>query len=138
MMRPVLVFVVLVLASNAAAQNPMRPGRWEVTMQMEMPNMPMQMPAQKVTQCVTAEQIKDPGSALPQGPNNPNACKVSDHKTSGNTVTWKVACTGPEAMTGSGEMKFEGDTYVGLMKMTTSRGEMTMKYSGKRLGECEK
>jgi hypothetical protein len=41
-------------------------------------------------------------------------------------------------MTGSGEMKFEGDTYVGLMKMTTSRGEMTMKYSGKRLGECEK
>ena len=129
MTRPALVLVVLALASAAAAQNPMKPGRWEVT---------MQMPAQKVTQCVTAEQLKEPNSALPQGPNDPASCKVSDYKTSGNTVSWKMACSGREAMTGSGEMTFNGDTYVGLMKMTTSRGDMAMKYSGKRLGDCVK
>ena len=51
-------------------------------------------------------------------------------------VTWKVACTGQETMTGTGEMTFTGDTYVGLMKMMMAQGEMSMKTSGKRLGDC--
>jgi hypothetical protein len=106
-------------------------------MEMEMPNMPMKMPATKTTQCITAEQLKEPAGALPQGPNsNPNACKLTDHKTTGNTVSWKIACSGQQAMNGSGEMKFDGDTYVGVMKMSTQQGDMTMKYSGKRLGDC--
>jgi hypothetical protein len=131
------LLTVLVAAGDAAAQNPMRPGRWEVTMQMEMPGMPMQMPATKTTQCVTPEQLKEPNSAVPpSGPNNPNNCKVSDYKTAGNSVSWKMACTGQPAMSGSGEMKFDGDTYTGVMKMTTEGREMTMKYSGKRLGDC--
>lgn len=123
-------------APGAAAQNPMRPGRWEVSMQMEMPNMPVQMPAIKTTQCITQAQIDGPDKALPKGPDNPNACKVSDYKVSGNTVTWKMACSGSQAMTGTGEMRFNGDAYDGVMKMTMEEREMTMKYSGKRLGDC--
>ena len=126
----------LSFASAAAAQNPMRPGRWEVTVQMEMPNMPMKMPPTKTTQCITAAQLKDPNTAVPTGAANPNACKVSDYKTVGNTVSWKMACSGAEPLTGSGEMTFDGDTYVGLMKMSMSQGEMTMKYAGKRVGDC--
>lgn len=134
---PALALVALALsAPTAAAQNPMRPGQWEITMQMEMPGMPMQMPPQKTTQCVTAAQLKEPNSGVPAGPANPNSCKVSDYKTTSNSVSWKMACTGPQAMTGSGEIKFDGDTYTGVMKMTTEGREMTMKYSGKRLGDC--
>jgi hypothetical protein len=136
MMRIAPVLLVLAFAADAAAQSPMRPGRWEVTMQMEMAGMPMQMPPMKTTPCITAEQLKDPNGALPSGAANPNACKVSDQKTTSDSVSWKVACSGPEPMTGSGEMKFTGDTYVGVMKMTTAKGEMTMKYAGKRLGDC--
>jgi hypothetical protein len=39
-------------------------------------------------------------------------------------------------MTGTGEITFKGDTYDGLMKVTSSQGEMSMKMSAKRLGDC--
>jgi hypothetical protein len=130
----VLVFAATV--SDAAAQNPMRPGRWEVTMQMDMPGMPVQMPAMKNTQCVTQQQIDSPSHGVPNGPgNNPNDCKVSDYKVSGNTVTWNMACPS-QSMTGSGELKFNGDTYEGLVKMMAQQKEMAMKFNGKRLGDC--
>ena len=80
-----VLVVFAAAASDAAAQNPMRPGRWEVTMQMDMPGMPMQMPAMKSTQCITQAQIDGPDKALPSGgPNKPNSCKVADYKVSAN------------------------------------------------------
>jgi hypothetical protein len=39
-------------------------------------------------------------------------------------------------MTGSGELRFTGDTYEGVMQMVMDQQQMTMKYSGKRLGDC--
>ena len=62
--------VVLVFLTGAAvaAQSPIRPGQWEVVLQMDMPNMPVKMPEMKTTQCVTPEQAKDPASSLPSGP----------------------------------------------------------------------
>ena len=117
-----------------AQQNPMRPGRWEVTGQMEMPGMPVQMPAMKNTQCITQQQIDSPTRGLPQGPDNKD-CKVSDYKVSGNTITWTMACPSQQ-MTGSGELKFDGDTYAGLVKIMAQGKEMNMKFNGKRIGDC--
>jgi Protein of unknown function (DUF3617) len=135
---PVLVvaLAVAVTAVSVTAQNsPMRAGRWEVTIQMEMPNMPVAMPAMKNVRCVTQQEIDSPNKGLPSGSKNPNDCKVSDYKVSGNTVTWAMACTGP-TMTGTGELRFTGDAYEGAMKMMMEQQQMTMKMSGKRLGDC--
>jgi len=118
------------------AQNPMRPGRWEVTMQMSMANMPMKMPPTKTSSCITAEQLaKDPTSGLNTGVGS-NQCKVTDQKFSGSKVAWKMACTGQAAMTGEGEMTFTDDAYTGSVKMTTPQGAMTMQLAGKRVGDC--
>lgn len=140
-MRSVFVIALAVCAAAAVAAqtNPMRPGRWDVTMQMEMPNMPVKMPEMKTSQCITEDQLeRDPASGLPRGAQNAeqNSCKVSDYKFSGNTVTWKMTCTGQAAMTSEGEMTFAGDSYTGTMKMTTPQGPMSMKMSGKRAGDC--
>ena len=138
----VISCVVLVALAGAAitAQSPIRPGQWEVVMQMDMPNMPVKMPEMKTTQCVTPEQAKDPASALPSGPQagrgGKSDCKVSDYNVTGNTVTWKMACTTPMAVTSTGEMTFTDDSYNGTMKMNTAQGDMAMKVSGKRLGDC--
>ena len=140
-MRSIFVSMLVlctVAAAMVSAQSPMRPGRWEVTMQMQMPNMPMQMPATKTSSCITAEQLgKDPASSLPSGgPNPQNQCKVTDYKFVGNTATWKVVCSGRQEMTADGEMTYMEDSYVGSMKMTTPQGMMSMKLEGKRLGDC--
>ena len=133
----VLVVSLAAAAAVIAQQGPMRPGRWQNTVQMQMPNMPVQMPAQTTTRCVTAEQLqRDPNSWIPSGPDG-SSCKISDQKIVRNTVTWKVACTGQMAMTGDGELTFMEDAYDGALKATVPQmGEMTIKLTGKRVGDC--
>lgn len=143
-MRATGVAVVVlggVVAGVLGAQpHPMRPGEWEITTVMEMPNMPMKMPEMKMTQCVRAEDLKDPAtSMMGGGPGGKPAsgCKVSDYKTSGATISWKMTCPPPQSFDGAAEMTFKGDSYTGNMTMKTDNGTMTMKLSGKRLGECK-
>jgi len=131
--------LLLVVSLPALAQGPRRDGRWEVKMEMDMPGMPAGMPPMTTTQCVTPEDAKDPQKAVPQGGRgrgNPGDCKVSDHKVEGNKVSWSMKCEGPQPMSGTGEFIYGTDSYTGTMKMEGGRGAMTMKYTGKRLGDC--
>jgi hypothetical protein len=145
-MRSVSVIVLALFATAAViAQSGMRPGQWEITTQMAMPNMPagFQMPVQKMTQCITPEQAKDPANTVPRQPGpgrgSKDDCKMSGYKTTGNTVTWSMACTTPEKVTATGEMTLTGDdSYTSTMKMVMAQGEMTMKMNGKRVGDCGK
>ena len=129
---------VLALAGSLLAQGPARrDGRWEVKMEMQMVG--MTMPPQTLTQCVTKEEAADPQKGMPQTGRgaNPTDCKISDHKVDGNKVTWSMACP-KDQMTGAGEFLYSADTYTGTMKMNSRGQDMTMKYSGKRLGDCTK
>lgn len=146
--------VALVVAGTAvlAAQaGPRRDGNWEITVEMQMPGMPnmpnmppgMGMPAMKMTQCITKADAADPAKAIPSRPQRggpPQDCKVSDYKTEGNKVTWSMACTGAQPMTGTGEMTYGADSYTGIMTMHSPQAgqpmAVTMKYTGKRLGDC--
>jgi len=133
------VTCLVAVSWGVSAQGPRRDGRWEVSMEMDMPGMPMKMPAVKTIQCVTKEQADDPNQSVPKGQQGKNSdCKVSDYKVAGNKVTWTMTCTGKNAMTSTGEMTYTGDAYDGVMKTKTGETEMTMKYTGKRLGDCTK
>jgi len=124
---------MLALGVSLFAQGPRRDGKWEVKMDMQMAG--MTLPTQTMTQCITPQQAADPQRALPpsgRGRGN-NDCKISDYQVDGNKVSWTMTCT---MMTGSGEFVYSGDTYTGTMKMSMQGQEMTMKYSGKRLGDC--
>lgn len=137
----VLTLAAVAAVALAAQQNPMKPGNWETTILMQIPNMPTQMPEMKSTTCITPEQLeKDPASGLPRGMRGrggADQCEMSDYKVDGQTVTWKMACP-QQQMTGTGEIIFSGDSYTGTMKAAMPMGEMTMKMTGKRLGDCAK
>jgi hypothetical protein len=129
----------LALGIGLLAQAPMREGLWEITMQMQMPDMPVAMPPMKMTQCITAEDLKNPGRALPKGPPDEAAkCEINSYKVDGNKVTWKLTCKDPDPVTGEGEMTASADQYEGRMKMSAAGNEFTMKISGKRVGDCKK
>jgi hypothetical protein len=143
MMNRLAVALVLVgtVAALALAQGPRRDGEWEVKAEMSMPGMPMNMPPMTSKQCITPAEAADPQKAMPpQGRGaNPNDCKVSDYKVDGNKVTWSMACEGRQPMTGKGEIVYTENAYTGTMTMDMQgRGGMTMKYTGKRLGDCKK
>jgi hypothetical protein len=135
---------VAAVSGSLLAQAPAtrRDGNWQVTMEINIPGMPQSMPPMTMNQCITKEQANDPSKLLPQGGGRgmPPECKVSDMKTEGNKTSWSMKCEGQMPMSGTGEFTFNGDTYTGLMKIDTDRGgqpmTMTMKYAGKRLGDC--
>jgi hypothetical protein len=139
----ILVLVCFVPAAGLA-QGPRRDGRWDVKMEMSMPGMPA-MPPMTTTQCITKEEAADPLKSVPQGPQGrgsaPN-CKMADYKETGNKINFVMTCEPPDGGTMTGELVYANDTYEGTMKMEMNRGgqamAMTMKYSGKRLGDCTK
>ena len=67
-------------------------------------------------------------------------CRVLESSRVGNKLTYKMACTGEEAMTVSGEMTYAGTSYEGRMRMITQSSgqsmEMGQTFAGKRVGDC--
>ncbi len=121
----------LVLSSTARAADT-EPGTWwEQTVEMEMAG--MSMPPQKQKVCLPKTGISEPPS-----PNKDDRCKVTDVKNVGNKMSWKMKCTGPEPMTGEGEITHGKDGFDGTMSMHSSQGDMKVKMWGKPLGgDCD-
>ncbi len=103
---------------------------WEVTMKMEMAGMPA-MPAHTSKVC----NRKGAPDASKMGDKDSD-CTVTDKKQSGNKSSWKFTCTKPNAMTGTGEVTYGGDTYQGTMTMVSEGMNMKQTFSGKKVGGC--
>lgn len=159
-MRKLACLVVVAGISLAATAHAMKPGLWEINTQMSgggMPAMPAMSDAQRkkmesmgikmpgaagggigvVTKiCVTKEQAAK-RQPLQSDEDRSHKCEQKDMKISGNTVTWKIECTGEQKMTGTGTMTYQGEeSYTGESTFNVQdakRGPTTMKqnYTGK-------
>lgn len=120
----------LAAASPVAAQG--KDDLWEVSSKMEMPGMPMAMPAQVNRVCV-GKNRKDE-DLIPRQDN----CRVVDSKRTGNRLTYKMECTGNEPSTIVGDLTFGNNAYDGQMRMTMTRTNdtMNMALAGRRVGDC--
>ena len=121
---------VLAMLASAEAQDP--PGiLWEMTSQMSMEGMPMTPPPNTVKVCTAKVWQKPP-------PGGDASCVNTNFHRSGNKVTWDMQCSGRMAMTGHGEITFEGeDAYSGAISATAEGMAMTIKLSGKKVGTCD-
>lgn len=144
-MKTTLLLALLALAAMPAlaGQNPMRPGLWEITTQMDMPGMPYKMPPMTLKHCVTPEMLaKDHGLGEQKSPPGSH-CERTKMSMSGNHAEWAVSCTGKTHMTGNGTVTWDSvDSYHGESHLTmdmnghTTNVRQTMQ--GKRIGECSK
>ncbi len=129
------VIACLAISLPAYAGPDMQEGRWEVTSRMEMPGMPVNIPPMSHTQCLTKEDMVPTSSGQNQD------CKVTDQKISGNTVSWKMECSGQGGTTkGSGKVTYNKNSFAGKITTTLpSQGNMQMisHISGRRLGPCK-
>lgn len=120
----------LLMALPALAADRLSAGKWQVTQVVEAGG--TAMPPHTLTFCHKATDAEGP---LPSQ-SMPGDCTMKNQKTSGNTVTWDIACSGEFSMQGSGEMTYRGDSYEGVVRMESPQGKMTTRMNGKRLGEC--
>ncbi len=125
----VLVFTPCAFAGAA----PMQPGKWLITTKMEIPGMPVAMPPRTVPVCYSKKDIENK-KVIPAR----KGCDMKNYKVNGDTVSWKMVCSGkggPTTMTG--EMISKGTSYTGNMTTVMPGGrKMTTHISGKRIGDC--
>ena len=137
-----LFFIVIVLLialplGTALAEPDFNPGKWEVTTETEMvgvPGMAGMIPPVTHTQCLTK------GELVPQSEEGSKECKMSDIKEDGDTVSWKMTCSGKNGqMEGTGTVTYKSDTMTGEMNMIIKDAGMQIKnkISGKRIGVCD-
>jgi len=103
---------------------------WEMQVTMDMGG--MSMPTPSTNTC-----IPKGGSYRPDNEKKDKNCQVTDYKVSGNKVSWKMECTGKEAMSGSGEMTKTATTMKGVMKLKSRDMDMTQNINGKLVGTCD-
>ena len=137
----ILAAAVVFFAAGANAGLDMQDGKWEITTEVEMPGMPIKMPTVTVTECLTSKAPVPPASD--EGEKGEGMeCKVVEQKVSGDTITWKVKCSGSSGESeSSGKVTYKGDRMEGIMKMKAKHGgeamEMTSRMKGRRIGRCD-
>lgn len=110
----------------AQAQSP-KGEAWDITSQMEMPGMPMAMPATTQRVCTAKEQ--PPFRARED-------CRITDQQKLPNGWSWKMVCN--DGSTADGTMTYQGmEAWSGVMNLKMKEGAMSMKLAGKRVGECD-
>ena len=130
------VFLLAIFSISFAGSVPdIKEGEWEMTKQINLPEMGMEMPPKKYTQCLTKKDL------IPQNYQSGQECKISDKKVVGNTVTWNLQCTGGHGgdMKGSGELTYAGKSLKGKVELKGAQPDMTMisQISGQRIGDCK-
>jgi len=108
---------------------------WDITSTMEMPGMPMAMPAQTFRVCQPTDHEIDPRKLN----HNNKDCQITNLKISGHKITYSISCDhNGEVMAGNAEYIVHADTSEGTMHISgKSHGHdmtMTQTSSGKRVG----
>ena len=133
-MRNLKLMIIVVAVTVAANAAPMKPGKWQITVDTRVSGMDISAPPVTMSECVTDEEAASP--APPK--TDPNSdCTVGDYKLNGNVVTWTIACP-KEELKGDGTITFNGDSYDGLTKLKIGDTDVTQKLTGKYVGACEK
>jgi hypothetical protein len=125
------------LAAGAQAQGPRQDGQWEVKIEIDLPGLPA-MPPQIQTACITPEDAANPQKlTLPGGPSDQANCKISDYKAVGSRVTYSLKCERQVPLSGTDDFTYAGNTYTGIFNADMAGQMLTIRYSGKRLGDCK-
>lgn len=155
-----IVCAALVGGAAHAAEDTLKPGKWQVVAETQGPKMPPPPPGTKLppgvqlrpdgtgmtmtrTTCVSAKNPVPvgPPPAGAQGPGKPN-CKTDRIERNGGDVRWAATCTGPQGtMQADGEAHYTGDTMDATIRShaSVSNGQpvdTTQHITAKYLGPC--
>jgi hypothetical protein len=130
-MKNICTLLLLTCAGSslALAQGSVEGEKWKITSSMQMAG--MSMPG------MSSEICKQPGQDSAPIKTDDN-CQIYDMKRDGNVQSFKMRCTGKDAVEGSAQFTYlSADRYQGKMEMTTQGETMVMNYEGQKLGACD-
>ena len=126
------VACMLPLAQPARGQG--ADDQYDVTIRMEMAGMPMAMPP--ISQRLCVKRGAGDSDFVPHQDN----CRVSDTARAGSRLTFRIACAGKNAMSGTGDFTFDTAGYNGQIRLRgTMDGQdvdMIQGITARRSGAC--
>jgi len=128
-----LVLAAAAPAAHAGAVN-MNPGKWEISVSMEMAGMPAgAMQPHARTECI---QAKDTNAdwMTKQGQQKDKDCKTTIVKQEAGHLAWTFECA--SGSTGDADFTFGGDSYDGTMHIKAHEHAITQKIKAHRVGDC--
>ncbi len=131
-----VISILLIFSTGFSAWGlDFKPGKYEITIQMEMPGLPS-MPPQTITQCLNEE------NPVPASSADSKSCKILEKRTKGNTLFYTTECVqdGTKVKI-TGETTYRSDSFEGTTqtKLGPGAGDMIIKTNikGKRIGKCD-
>jgi hypothetical protein len=142
------VLVVVVLASVGEAQLAIRPGQYELTVEMNLGGIPADAPKavldaagfqkQKKLECLTAADVKGDITQMLMREMADSNCKMSDLKWAGSRVTFTTTCAEDDIrMVMNHDVTVGTDSFTSVAKGQDNKGNVsTVKTSARRVGDC--
>lgn len=143
MMSRFLVIVVVVgvisIGMARASDVALSPGRYDVNVRLELPNLSDMGADRTDTICVTISDGKTRGLTVLSANNPLSHCPASNVRINGKALQFDIVCPGTNAAIGSAKYVLLQDRFEGsiAMKMGGKNMTMTEYQTGHRTGECE-
>jgi len=134
-MSSILICAIFIFSAVSWAID-FNPGEYEIITKVEMTGMPVTVPPQTTTECMTEQDLIIKNETYSQN------CEIKDVKEVGNTISWKMKCAQEgQTVDSRGRITSAGNSFKGniIMNMVTADGNMTATtiIEGKRIGKCQ-
>lgn len=135
-MRPVVrnldcigvLFLFFALPMSAQSPTLLVPGRWEITLQNELP---YAAPPVTYNVCIDASAARpEPPKGRPSDP-----CQIVTGGVAGNVLSYRSKC-GKDSSSDV-RITYHGDRYEGVVELTDSSGLFRQTITAKRVGACD-
>lgn len=141
MSRVRYVLAIVLAVPGICWSQDLSPGLWRISLQVQSAAVPVTMPPLQLSQCLSAEDAKDPAKLLGSVA-SPGAtgCTYSDKRYSGNSFHFAMECTGTLAIRATGNVSFTSTSVSGTIAtsatVTGQPVEMRNSISAQRIGDC--
>jgi hypothetical protein len=137
-MRLLPTLLAAMVPLGAMAQDPVKEGLWEVSIQGEIGGQPISTTPLVVRQCInnqTAQQL------MAQLSGGAGGCQVSDLRQEGNRARWNLSCSGQVEVSGSGELTMMSDGFNGTLDLVVGMGGQSVPllqtFNARWVGACK-
>jgi hypothetical protein len=131
----VLLFLCPIVAP---AQEPVREGLWEISVQGQVGGQPLSSTPLVVRQCISQQSAQD---LMTQLTGTAGGCRVTDLRQEGNHARWNLACSGQVEVSGTGEVTMRNDSFDGTLDLTVGTGAqsvpMSQTFNARWVGACK-
>jgi Protein of unknown function (DUF3617) len=132
------ILALLLCATTAAAQDPVREGLWEISIQGQVGGQPISSTPLVVRQCIDQQSAQDLMTKLT---GTAGGCQISDLSRQGDRARWKLACSGQVEVSGTGEVTMTSNGFNGALDLMVGMGDqavpMLQTFDAHWVGACK-